>query len=513
MPTKALARQLLDALKVGARRWTERCGTKQAHTRALSSAPQTSRPLSLTHTLSFLVQGRKRRRANGYAPDLRLDSVSDLAEFLAPAPPPVAAPGGRAQGGGGAVAAAAATAAALPAVSSLPFPPTWVVLDDVDALAALITPGSAGAAGSGVDGVAAIARALEAAGAPVGLILIAPPGWAAAAGGAGGSWASAAGPAGPPPPPTSIPFPAYAPGELLSILARDGPAAGEPVPGLPPGADGPALFAGMVRGCVLPGFGRDDVGVAALRAAAAWLWPRWLGPAVAAAASGGAGVAARLTEGALNAAARPLMRAAREALDAGRPLPPAGGGGGGGGTKAGGAPAGSTAASAGAALGALGLDLELPYLTKFLVLASHIAGCTPPSADRRTFDAAFRGGRRRAATARVAASRADARAAAAGGRDPVAFSLERLLSIFWHLVAAEGGGDGRGGPGAAAQAGDVLTSVSSLASLGLLAREPGGGSGPGAALEGGRYSSLVSDELARRVAANVRVDLRAYTPA
>jgi len=420
-------------------------------------------------------------------------------------------PGGR--GGLVAAAAAAGTTAAAAAALSLPaIPPTWAVLDDVDALSALSPSG--GAAGSGVDTVASLARALEAAGAPVGLILIASPGWAAAAGGAGGAWASSAGPAGPPPPPTAIPFPAYSPGELLTILARDGPAAGEAIPGLPPSSDGSALYAGMVRGCILPSFGRDAVGVASLRAAAAWLWPRWLAPARHAASSSGSGppastAAARCTEGALNAAARPLMRAAREALDAGRTLPTATAGGGGGGVHA---STTATAVAAGAAA-ALGLDLELPYLTKFLVLAAHVAGGTPPTADRRTFDASFRGGRRRAATARVVAARADARAAAAGGRDPVVFSLERLLSIFWHLLAAEGdGGGGGAGPGAPAQAGDVLTSVASLASLGLLAREGGGGGGPGSALDGGRFSSLVSDELARRVAANVQVDLRAYMP-
>ena len=358
-----------------------------------------------------------------------------------------------------------------PAIAPETGPTCYVILDDAHAL-----PG-AGA------GAAEMVRAVEAACANVCVVLIAPAGWATGAYARDGC----ALPALP-----CIEFGAYRPEEAVRVLAAVGPQqrVGSGEDGAPSGPS----FEAMLRSSVVPTFGRDCADLDYLAAVAAWLWPIYSAP--------GADGAPR-SDAAAAAAVRPAVAAARRALDAGLPLPEyavAGSGKGDGDADA--APAAPTAAAA----PSHGLDLELPYTAKFLLLAAHLASINKETGDRTLFDATYRPPKRRL-TAAAAARSGGATAAAAAAAVPAelaTFPAERLLAIFWHITSREGGARPD-------QSGDVMAQVASLVSLGLLARERGGEGAHGGALDAARYSSRVPAELARRVTRNVQLDLEAYT--
>jgi hypothetical protein len=340
-----------------------------------------------------------------------------------------------------------------------------------------------------------------------------------------------------------VEFPPYSPEQATTILALDAPGAEEAAAAAAAaaarnggeGADQThaadplakqfTLYLAMLRGAVLPLFGRDSVCLADLRDAAAWLWPRFSAPDPD---SGLPREPARA-----HAAVRPLLAAARRAMDEGLPLPGTGNAGTGGAWSAAAAGAAATATSAAAtaaAAAAAGLDLELPYQAKFLLLAAHIASHNRENLDRRLFDPEFRAARRRgrgrggaasamgglsASAVGAADASSAASAASAAGREPQTFPTERLLAIFWHLCAAEASGgesvaDG-GDCGSADQSADVMSQLASLVSLGLLSRERDGlGATAGGPLDSTRYASRVPRALAERVARNVQVDLRTY---
>lgn len=319
-------------------------------------------------------------------------------------------------------------------------------------------------------------RAVEAAGANVTVILIAPTGWAT------GAWARDGLTL---PPGVEVEFPAYAHADAVAVLARSPPTASPAAAATVPGTgDVAAAFEAMLGACVLPTFGRDTVDLDALRHAAAWLWPLYAAPGV----DGG-----RRSLAAAAAAARPALVAARAALDAGLPLPevrPRGDGDGG----------ASMLVPADAAAHAL--DLELPYTAKFLLLAAHVSSLNRETADRRLFDPTYRAPKRRATAARAVGA-AGGPGTGAGSGELATFPAERLLAVFWHICAAEGAPS----PDESA---DVMAQLASLVSLGLLARSRDGAGAHGGALDAARYSSRVPAELAARVARNVRVDLGAY---
>ena len=425
-----------------------------------------------------------------------------------------------------------------------PFP-SYVILDEAHEL-----PGKGG------EGAAALIRAIEATGGgnesgeggeggsgkrskPTGranltLIFVSSTGWAA--GGYERETCAC-------PPLHEVEFPPYTPEQAVTILALDAPGAEEAaalaVTARNGGAEGAAdeaaadsplakqfsLYLAMLRGAVLPLFGRDSVCLSDLRDAAAWLWPRF------SAHDPETGLPREPARA--HASVRPLLAAARRAMDEGLPLPGTGNAGTGGAWSAAAAGAAATATSAAAtaaAAQAAGLDLELPYQAKFLLLAAHIASHNREVLDRRLFDPEFRAARRRGcgrggaasamggggggSAAVGAAAPADASASAAAGREPQTFPTERLLAIFWHLCAAEasgGGGEVEDDGGRADQSADVMSQLASLVSLGLLSRERDGfGATAGGPLDSTRYASRVPRALAERVARNVQVDLRTY---
>lgn len=158
-----------------------------------------------------------------------------------------------------------------------------------------------------------------------------------------------------------------------------------------------------------------------------------------------------------------------------------------------------------------GLAFELPYVSKFLLLAAYVASRNKPTADRAVFDPGLRRrGRRDAqATDRQAEAAVEARL-----RGPHTFPLERLLHIFWAIFAHhEGDEEGEGWQGDAdnrqearrvMQQGEVLHQVASLLSLRLL--DQCGGD----ALEGQLYRCNLGEDVADALAANVRLRLADY---
>ncbi|KAL4853474.1 putative DNA helicase MCM9 [Chlorella vulgaris] len=133
-----------------------------------------------------------------------------------------------------------------------------------------------------------------------------------------------------------------------------------------------------------------------------------------------------------------------------------------------------------------GLSFELPYVSKFLLLAAYVASRNRPTSDRSVFDPSHKQRGRRDAQAH---DRQVEAAVEAKLRGPHSFPLERLLHVFYALFGQhdaedeqEGGsqsqrqgrGDGGGGRGAAEleqrdmQQADVLQQVTSLVALRLL---------------------------------------------
>ena len=83
-----------------------------------------------------------------------------------------------------------------------------------------------------------------------------------------------------------------------------------------------------------------------------------------------------------------------------------------------------------------GVELELPYYTKYLLLAAYCASHNPPESDTRYFTKVTgKGGSRRRSKAPKRS-----RTAELGHSEPKAFQLERLLAIFSSLITANDGG-------------------------------------------------------------------------
>ena len=491
-------------------------GRKTAYVVCCSSAPLRS---AARDAVDQLRDGATRRRERGFGRETRGDHVADFVPQFSEVAP-----------------------------SDSP-EPRYVILDDAHEL-----PGKGG------EGAAALIRAVEATGgnsrigrncgrtkttgrANLTFIFISSTGWAA--GGYERETCAC-------PPLHEVEFPPYTPEQASTILALDAPGAEEAAAqalaakrsgggnngnngnngeeeeatAASPLARQFTLYLAMLRGAVLPLFGRDSVCLSDLRDAASWLWPRFSAPDPE---TGLPREPARA-----HAAVRPLLAAARRAMDEGLPLPGTGNAGTGGAWSAAAAGAAATATSAAAtaaAASAAGLDLELPYQAKFLLLAAHIASHNKEVLDRRLFDPDFRAARRRGRGRGGAASAmgggsssafgADAASSgsAAANREPQTFPTERLLAIFWHLCAAESSGGGAGGSdgqqnddcGRADQSADVMAQLASLVSLGLLSRERDGlSTTAGGPLDSTRYASRVPRALAERVARNVQVDLRTY---
>lgn len=157
-----------------------------------------------------------------------------------------------------------------------------------------------------------------------------------------------------------------------------------------------------------------------------------------------------------------------------------------------------------------GLAFELPYMSKFLLLAAYIASRNKPTADRAVFDPGYGSRGRRNAQALDRQAEAALEATLKG---PHSFPLERLLHIFYCIYEQHGpendGDEGQSGHGGAAtrhevQRAEVQMQLSTLVSLRLLSASSSD------VLEGGTYRCSLPDDVARAIAANVKLRLTDY---
>lgn len=152
------------------------------------------------------------------------------------------------------------------------------------------------------------------------------------------------------------------------------------------------------------------------------------------------------------------------------------------------------------------LDFDIPKLTKFLLLSAYIASKNDESVDNRLFVADGTGGGNHRKRGRLGHDRNVDRAARRSVEDANAFKLERLLSVFQHIVrrSYEENGSDLADLEEELLSADVFTQISSATSLGLLVLSSGD------AMCGGKYRSCVSDELADKLSRNLSVDLKHY---
>jgi origin recognition complex subunit 5 len=168
-----------------------------------------------------------------------------------------------------------------------------------------------------------------------------------------------------------------------------------------------------------------------------------------------------------------------------------------------------------AGAGAGKLDFDIPRLTKFMLVSAHLATMNRESVDRRLFGhmvegtragtAASRGSKRRRGGA--AADRQQDQASTAALEGPGAFNLERLLAYFRIVTKQAYDEDDAGSEELAREllSADVFMQISSMVALGLLTRVSGAD-----ALDSVRYRCDIGDDLARKIAANLRVNLDNY---
>lgn len=176
-------------------------------------------------------------------------------------------------------------------------------------------------------------------------------------------------------------------------------------------------------------------------------------------------------------------------------------------------PAGEQGTAAGRKASSSGLAFELPYISKFLLLAAYIASRNKPTSDRAVFDPTHRKRGRKDAQAhdRQVEAAVDAKL-----RGPHSFPLERLLHIFYAIYAhsdaedeeEEGDEEEEAQRKAEAQRvmqqAEVLQQVSSLVALRLMDQSSGD------VLEGQAYRCLIPEDVAAALAANVRLRLTDY---
>ncbi|KAK9825488.1 hypothetical protein WJX74_001002 [Apatococcus lobatus] len=148
------------------------------------------------------------------------------------------------------------------------------------------------------------------------------------------------------------------------------------------------------------------------------------------------------------------------------------------------------------------LDFELPFMSKFLLLAAYVAARNKPTLDRRLFDPKAKAARRKGALAQDRQVEA-AREARVQGPSP--FALERLLYIFWGLLrcSCDDTDDEPFTPVDELSAG-IFMQISTLVSLQLLTQVNN-------ELDLDiKYRCNVSDALAQKIASNVSIQLQQY---
>lgn len=169
-----------------------------------------------------------------------------------------------------------------------------------------------------------------------------------------------------------------------------------------------------------------------------------------------------------------------------------------------------------AGTGAGKLDFDIPRLTKFMLLSAHLATMNKESVDRRLFGHMVEG--RKAGTAAagpsskrrrgaMGADRQQEAAATAAMEGPGTFNLERLLAYFRIVTKQAYDEDDAASEELAREllSADVFMQISSMVALGLLTRTSGSD-----ALDGVRFRCDIGNDMARKIAANLRVNLDNY---
>ena len=152
-----------------------------------------------------------------------------------------------------------------------------------------------------------------------------------------------------------------------------------------------------------------------------------------------------------------------------------------------------------------GIDLELPFYTKLLLIAAFCASFNPPETDRRYFMRTAAGGKKRKTaptSASVAASRAHRLLSG-----PRAFTKERLLTLMHALLnSCEGSGSASsnrsGSKAPAVVYGDLFSQIAALQELHLLSRVSGV-----TELDVTKYRCNATMETVSKVAATLSIEL------
>ncbi|KAK3246851.1 hypothetical protein CYMTET_43631 [Cymbomonas tetramitiformis] len=155
------------------------------------------------------------------------------------------------------------------------------------------------------------------------------------------------------------------------------------------------------------------------------------------------------------------------------------------------------------------LDVDLPWWSKVLLLASYVAARTPADMDKHAFngaqedDVAGAGGKRKRASS-LSLDRRTEQARAASLSGPRSFRLERLLNIF-RRIALDADSSDRGVSKHDLLSADIFVQISSLVSLKLLDRIGTN------VLDGTcQYYCNIGEELCQRIAKNVKIPIENY---
>jgi origin recognition complex subunit 5 len=139
------------------------------------------------------------------------------------------------------------------------------------------------------------------------------------------------------------------------------------------------------------------------------------------------------------------------------------------------------------------VSIELPFMSKHLVVAAYLASFNPASSDVRVFaKRQSKADGRRAKAAGRRAQKSDRPAQALAG--PKSFPLERLLAILFSLMEAQI-------PASA----EVYSQISSLVTLGLLSLSSGADN-----LDAPRYKSLMTFNEVAKLASTLDIELGRY---
>ena len=142
------------------------------------------------------------------------------------------------------------------------------------------------------------------------------------------------------------------------------------------------------------------------------------------------------------------------------------------------------------------LDVELPFISKFLLISAYIASYNPVKSDKRFFMKYH--GKFRKRVQKSASLAAHKRSSQLLG--PKMFPLDRMLAIFYVIVDMEQ--DGLKCVGGASA--NILSQISSLVTLNLLTSQLDAG------LDAPKYKCNVGLDFIRLVAKNVRFEIHKY---